>query len=105
MVVDRTRPMDFEVYDVLEVQGFGDRSEPDRRFRPFYSCNEQNWHSRDLAYFTLRREPRRLSSRQKVNGPRSSYVGSETFLAPVDPDEAPFASNLRRSLAALDVAA
>jgi type VI secretion system protein ImpG len=96
VVVDRTRPMDFEVYDVLEVQGFGDRTEPDRRFRPFYSCNEQNWHSRDLAYFTLRREPRRLSSRQKVNGPRSSYVGSETFLALVDPDEAPFASNLRQ---------
>jgi type VI secretion system protein ImpG len=96
VVVDRTRPMDFEVYDVLEVQGFGDRTEPDRRFRPFYSCNEQNWHSRDLAYFTLRREPRRLSSRQKVNGPRSSYVGSEMFLALVDPDEAPFASNLRQ---------
>jgi type VI secretion system protein ImpG len=96
VVVDRTRPMDFEVYDVLEVQGFGDRTEPDRRFRPFYSCNEQNWHNRDLAYFTVRREARRLSSRQRVNGPRSSYVGSETFIALVDPDEAPFASNLRQ---------
>jgi type VI secretion system protein ImpG len=96
VVVDRTRPMDFEVYDVLEVQGFGDRTEPDRRFQPFYSCNEQNWHSRDLAYFTLRREARRLSSRQRVNGPRSSYVGSESYIALVDPDEAPFASSLRQ---------
>src|SRR5579859_2327265 len=96
VVVDRTRPMDFEVYDVLEVQGFGDRTEPDRRFRPFYSCNERSWHSRDLAYFTLRRDARRLSSRQRMNGPRSSYVGSEIFIALVDPDEAPFASNLRQ---------
>jgi len=96
VVADRTRPMDFEVYDVLDVQGFGDRTEPDRQFRPFYSCNEQSWHSRDHAYFTLRREARRLSSRQRQNGARASYVGSEIFLSLVDPDEAPFSSNLRQ---------
>ncbi len=96
LVADRTRPMDFEVYDVLDVQGFGDRTEPDRRFRPFYSCTEQTWHSRDLAYFTVRREARRLSSRQRQHGPRASYVGSEVYLALVDPDEAPFTSNLRQ---------
>lgn len=96
VVADRTRPMDFEVYDVLEVQGFGDRTEPDRHFRPFYSCNEQSWHSRDHAYFTVRREARRLSSRQRQSGPRASYIGSEIFLSLVDPDEAPFNSNLRQ---------
>jgi type VI secretion system protein ImpG len=96
VVVDRTRPMDFEVYDVQQVAGFGDRSEPEREFQPFYACNEQSWHSRDHAYFTLRREPRRLSSRQRQTGPRTSYIGSECFLALVDPDEAPFNSNLRQ---------
>jgi type VI secretion system protein ImpG len=96
VVVDRTRPMDYEVYDVLDVQGFGDHSEPDRQFRPFYSCNETTWHSRDHAYFSVRREARRLSSRQRLNGPRASYVGSEIFLSLVDPNEAPFASNLRQ---------
>lgn len=96
VVVDRTRPMDYEVYDVLDVQGFGDHSEPDRQFRPFYSCNETIWHSRDLAYFSVRREARRLSSRQRLNGPRSSYVGSEIFLSLVDSNEAPFSSNLRQ---------
>jgi type VI secretion system protein ImpG len=100
LVVDRTRPMDFEVYDVLDVQGFGDRTEPDRRFQPFYACNEPTWHSRDLAYFTLRREARKLSSRQRQNGPRASYVGSEVYLSLVDPDEAPYASNLRQLAAA-----
>jgi len=96
VVVDRTRPMDYEVYDVLDVQGFGDHSEPDRQFRPFYSCNETTWHSRDLAYFSVRREPRRLSSRQRLSGPRASYVGSEIFLSLVDPNDAPFNSNLRQ---------
>ena len=96
VVADRTRPMDFEVYDVLDVQGYGDRTEPDRQFRPFYACNEQVWHSRDHAYFTLRREARRLSSRQRQNGPRTSYIGSEIFLSLVYADEAPFSSNLRQ---------
>ncbi len=100
VVVDRTRPMDFEVYDIQEVQGFGDRTEPDRLFRPYYSCTEQIWHSRDLAFFSLRREPRRLSSKQRVNGPRASYIGSETYIALVDPDDAPFNAGLRQ-LAAL----
>jgi type VI secretion system protein ImpG len=88
--------MDYEVYDVLDVQGFGDHSEPDRQFRPFYACNESTWHSRDLAYFSVRREARRLSSRQRLSGPRTSYVGSEIFLSLVDPNEAPFNSNLRQ---------
>jgi len=96
VVADRTRPMDFEIYDVLDVEGFGDRTESERRFRPFYACNEQTWHSREMAFFTLRRETRRLSSRQRASGPRASYVGSEIFLSMVDSDEAPFSSNLRQ---------
>lgn len=96
LVVDRTRPMDFEVYDVLGVDGFGDRTEPDRQFKPFYACNEQSWHDGSAAYFTLRREVRQLSSRQRLTGPRASYVGSEVFLALVDSNEAPFRSNLRQ---------
>jgi len=88
--------MNFEVIDVLDLQGFGDRSEPERQFQAFYACNEQTWHSHDLAYYTMRREPRRLSSRQRQVGPRASYVGSEVYLALVDAEQAPFASNLRQ---------
>jgi type VI secretion system protein ImpG len=96
LVIDRTRPMDYEVYDVLGVEGFGDRTEPDRQFQPFYACNEQTWHDGSAAYFTLRREARQLSSRQRLVGPRSSYVGSEVYLALVDSTEAPFRSSLRQ---------
>jgi type VI secretion system protein ImpG len=96
VVVDRTRPMDFEVYDVLDVQGYGDHTEPDQRFEPFYACNETIWHNRDAAYFSVRREQRRLSSRQRLAGPRASYVGSEVFVSLVDSAQAPFASKLRQ---------
>jgi len=96
LVVDRTRPMDFEVYDVLDVQGFGDHSEADRQFRPFYACNEMTWHSREQAYFSIRREPRRLSSRQRLSGARASYVGSEVYVSLVDANDAPFHAKLRQ---------
>jgi type VI secretion system protein ImpG len=93
---DRTRPMDFEVHSVHDVLGYGDRQEPEQSFLPFYGSNERTWHRSQAAFYTLRREPRLLSSRQKQRGPRSSYVGSETFIALVDANDAPYSTSLRQ---------
>jgi type VI secretion system protein ImpG len=40
--------------------------------------------------------PRLLSDRQRRQGPRSSYVGSEIYLSLVDADEAPYRGSLRQ---------
>jgi len=37
-----------------------------------------------------------LSARQRTQGPRSSYIGSELFVSLVDADQAPYANNLRQ---------
>lgn len=96
VIADRTRPLDFEIYDVSRAEGFGAGSEPEVVFEPFYAATEATWHGRQKAFFTLRREPRLLSSRQRQHGPRSSYIGSETFVSLVDADQAPYSSNLRQ---------
>jgi type VI secretion system protein ImpG len=44
----------------------------------------------------VRREQRVLSQRQRRDGPRSSYIGSETFIAIVDAGRAPYSSDLRQ---------
>ncbi|MEL1265698.1 type VI secretion system baseplate subunit TssF [Pseudoxanthomonas putridarboris] len=93
---DRTRPMDFEVHSVQQVEGFGDRQEPEQRFQPFYGGDQSNWHGAQAAFYTLRREPRLASARQKRQGARSSYVGSELFIALVDSQQAPYSSRLRQ---------
>ena len=93
---DRTRPMDFEVHSVVDVQGFGDRQEPEQSFLPFYGHTARTWHRGQSAFYTLRREPRLLSSRQKQRGARSSYVGSEAFIALVDSNDAPYSTSLRQ---------
>ncbi len=96
VVPDRSRPMDFEVYSVSSVVGVGTSKERTQEFLPFYASNDLTDFRSHEAYYSLHREPRVLSSRQRVNGPRSSYIGSEMFVSLVDANEAPYSSNLRQ---------
>jgi type VI secretion system protein ImpG len=99
VVVDRSRPMDFEIHDLQSVTGFGEGSEHERRFLPFYAaCHGASGDtaSDHGAYYSLQREPRLLSTAQQRKGFRSSYVGSEVFLSLVDAEEAPFSETLKQ---------
>lgn len=93
---DRTRPLDFEVYEVTEVVGHGTGDDSEQRFLPLYSAHSTDDRHQHSAYFTMRREPRLPSSSQKRRGPRSSYIGTEVFLSLVDPLDAPFRGDLRQ---------
>jgi type VI secretion system protein ImpG len=95
VVADRTRPMDFEIYDVTDVVGHGSDAASEQRFQPFYAAFTTKTKEQS-AYYTTRREPRLASSSQKRRGMRSSYIGSEVFLSLVDPTEAPFRGDLRQ---------
>jgi type VI secretion system protein ImpG len=96
VVPDRTRPMDFEVYEVLGLTGYGDSLESEQPFFPFYASSDVNSGVEGMAYYTIHRLPRVLSTNQKRFGPRSSYVGSEVYIALVDGREAPYSHNLRQ---------
>ena len=96
VVPDRTRPMDFEVYSLKEVVGYGANAEAEQRFRPFFARNNQTAIDEVQAYYTIQRQPRVLSTKQTQRGTRSSYVGSEVFVSLVDPNEGPYRSNLRQ---------
>ncbi len=100
VVPDRVRPMDFEVHEITGVTGYGVGLDSERRFVPLYSAFHTEEHGHP-AYFSVQREPRLLSSTQRRDGPRSSYVGSEVYIAIVDPQEAPYADDLQQ----LDVTA
>ncbi len=95
IVPDRTRPMDFEVWSVTEVLGFGAGTKPEQEFLPLYACHDQSAYDRN-AFYTLHREARRLSSTQRRRGARTDYVGSETYIALVDPRNAPYRSDLKQ---------
>lgn len=96
VVPDRTRPMDYEVHGIERVQGHGTASEGALDFRPLYHWRHD---SRPGAhgYYTLRREPRLPSDKQRQQGARvPSYLGEEVFLSLVDPGHGPFRETLRQ---------
>lgn len=95
VVPDRTRPMDYEVHSVTEVQGYGTGVDAEWRFLPFYNA----FHTEDRAhkaYYSLQRQPRLLSQLQQREGTRTSYIGTEVYLSLVDAHEAPFPAELRQ---------
>ncbi len=96
VIPDRTRPMDFEVHSVMEVKGFSAGVTEAREFKPFFWSHDRASDRSRTAFFTQRREPRKLSSRQQRNGPRSSYVGSELFISIVDGLNAPFSDKIKQ---------
>jgi type VI secretion system protein ImpG len=96
VVPARTRPMDYEVYQVLGVTGHGVRADDRQDFVPFYSAKDIDEADSGGAYFTVNRTPRMMSSREKQHGRRSSYGGSEVFLSIVDATAAPYKSDLRQ---------
>ena len=94
VLVDRTRPMDFEVHHIDSVTGYGSGADGEQRFEPLYGASDLGGPGR--SYYQVRREPRLLSQRQRERGPRSSYIGSETFITLVDAAEAPYRHGLRQ---------
>jgi type VI secretion system protein ImpG len=96
---DRTRPLDFEVHQVESVTGYGSGADGEQAFYPLYSARDVGHDEAGRpgqAFYQVRREPRLLSGAQRRNGPRSSYVGSETFISLVDAADAPYRHGLRQ---------
>lgn len=96
VLVDRTRPMDYEVHQIERVTGYGSGAAAEQAFHPFYCAKDVAGHQQERAFYQIRREPRVVSQRQRARGPRSSYLGSETFIALVDAAEAPHRHDLRQ---------
>jgi type VI secretion system protein ImpG len=95
VVMDRARPLDFELYTILKVEGHTASESDALEFRPFYGslATESRQSGR---YYSQRREPRLLSERARRQGPRTGYIGSEVFLSLVDQEEAPYRGDLRQ---------
>jgi type VI secretion system protein ImpG len=96
LVVDRTRPNDFEVYAVKRVVGHGLSADEEREFRPFYAASD--WDAQASgAYYMTHRTARVLTQREQSMGTRSvRYAGSEVYLSLVDAQAAPYGERLRQ---------
>jgi type VI secretion system protein ImpG len=94
IVGDRTRPLDFEIYQVNRITGHGTHMGDRQVFEPFYSA--KGYDSESRAYFSTHRMPRRLSERELNHGTRSGYSGSEVYVSLVDANAAPYSPDIRQ---------
>lgn len=94
VVPDRNRPLDFEVFEIDSVTGYGAVAGQEQEFRPFYLARDT-----DLAagaFYTTNRVRRMLTAKEKQFGRKSAYSGTEIFLSLVDANSAPYSSELRQ---------
>ena len=96
LIPDRTRPKDFEVCNILDVIGMGERSDDEQPFMPFYASNDLDAGENRGAFYVANRAPRVWSAQEKEKGRRSSYIDSEVFISIVDAKAAPYRSDLRQ---------
>ena len=94
LMPDRNRPLDFEIYQVASVTGYGETQDQERQFLPFYKARDTDLGSG--SYYTIHRAPRMFSERERQSGRRSSYSGTDAFISIVDADMASCATDLRQ---------
>jgi type VI secretion system protein ImpG len=96
VVPDLSRPMDFEVFSVDRVLGFGSGGESIAEILPFYSTGHRTIADDARAYYTIQRRPRLASQKQRRTGARTNYLGSECFLSLVDSQHRDITGEIRQ---------
>ncbi len=95
VVVDRTAPLDYEVYSLDSVAGISADGEKDVPFYAFYSSNDLTPAGEaHQAYYTQNRRMRQRNEKERLKGVRTSYLGSELYLSLVDSRQSPYAPDL-----------
>lgn len=87
VMADRTKPVDYEVFRVLQVTAFG-RTSGARPAAPLYASGSLLYDWQDAIFYVTRLKLRRLSTREQRLKRRTDYVGTETFLSLASPGSA-----------------
>ena len=94
VVSDRARPIDYEVFSLLSVQGIDKSGVTQvREFKPLYARYDDAAGD-GYAYYSTRRVPRVVSEQARQRGPRSGYIGTELYVTLADPKSAPWPSSV-----------
>ncbi len=96
VVPDRTRPLDYEVYQIQKVMGYGLYADQSREFFPLYGLTDYYDKGKN-AYYVATRYPRSKSEHERLKGTRSrSYTGSEVYVSLVDTQSPPYGEELKQ---------
>ncbi len=88
VVPDRTRPLDFEIFRLLDVQAYQHGQVDPRTVAPLYAFGALLYDWSEVLFYTTQLRPRRLSTREQRLRKRTDYVGTETWLSLSAPGDA-----------------
>jgi len=94
VIADKTALLDYEIYSLDRVTGYGSLPEERQEFRPFYSARDND--EKATGFYVLYRSPRTLTEQEKQFGQAPSYLGCEVYLSLVDAQAAPFNPKLKQ---------
>ncbi len=90
VVPDRSKPLDYEIYQLQEVEGFSSQGEAPQIFKQFYSLSSTQDLQSEGAYYTVHRKQRLATAKRQMTGGRSNYLGTEIYISLVDAKDAPY---------------
>ena len=88
VVPDRTKPLDFEVFRLIEVKAYNRDNVNARTVAPLYSFGALLYDWREALFYTTQLRARRLSTREQRLRRRTEYVGTETWISLTAPGDA-----------------
>ncbi|WP_419809599.1 type VI secretion system baseplate subunit TssF [Sphingomonas sp.] len=88
VIPDRTKPLDFEVFRLLEVKAYDRENVNARTVAPLYSFGALLYDWQEALFYTTQLRARRLSTREQRLRKRTEYVGTETWLSLTSPGDA-----------------
>jgi type VI secretion system protein ImpG len=89
VVPDRTKPLNFEVFRILDVTAHLRDDVDPRPVAPLYALGALLYDWRDALFYVPRLSTRRLSTKQRKLQKRGDYIGTETWMsltAPGNPE-------------------
>jgi type VI secretion system protein ImpG len=88
VIPDRTRPLDFEIFRILDVKAQVKDSVETRPVAPLYALGALLYDWRDALFYVPRLTTRRLSTKEQRLRRRTDYVGTETWISLTSPGNA-----------------
>jgi len=81
IIPDRTRPLDYEMYRILDVRAHGHEATQHQPVVPLYDFAGLLHDWDDALFYVSRLRPRRLSTREQRARARGDYIGTETWIS------------------------
>jgi len=88
LIPDRTRPLDFEVYRVLDMIAYSRSNTQPRPVAPLYAFGALLYDWREALFYVPRIARRRLSTKEQRLRRRTDYLGTETWISLTAPGDA-----------------